>query len=473
MALPHIGSWGTPDFGLTEWIGNKVGAPTTAQGGSDLNRSSQPSAQTPKPASTGQVQGAKTQTPAAPSGGGSAPTPRPSAPSGGRAITEEEALKLGYDWNNLPSGYTRAGGGGGGIDDAARAQEDAARQAAEAARQAARRKYEAQKGIAESAKQTARGQYDWIINELGSSKQDLLDKVMLNEKQGIENYTTQEQKTKDQYDKSRQEILSTYRDLNVQQEKLMRGSGQAQSSRSQEAQLRLNNLMGKDLSQISTNEADSLALIGNALTQFKENTLNTKNSIEREAKSKQDKASLDYDAQIKSIDNNMQLSENEREDAYAAAEAKLAGDIANVQTWAAGQKLEAQKTQAAIKSMFDDYIVQMTDANGLLNQNIGAKTQATNSILTNMGFTPMDTETDLESVSAGVYQGNKSYKSKEDLDSALASGQITPLEYSNQIASLQRQPTQTAQSVRTMAGGIQNPVDRITQQDPLLRAVFA
>ena len=305
------------------------------------------------------------------------------------------------------------------------------------------RSYQAKKGIAEGAKQTAKGQYDWIISELGSAKQDLLDKVMLNEKQGIENYTQQEGKTKDQYDKARQEILSTYRDLNTQQEKLMRGSGQAQSSRSQEAQLRLNNLMGKDLTQISTNEADSLALIGNALTQFKENTLNTKNSIEREAKSKQDKATLDYDAQIKAIDNNMMLNENEREDAYAEAEAKLAGDIANIQTWAAGQKLEATKTQAAIKKMFDDYVVQMTDANGLLNQNVAAKTQATNSILEQMGFTPMDTESDLDNVTAGVYQGNKSYKSKEELDNALASGQITPLEYSNQMASLQRSPLET------------------------------
>jgi len=38
-----------------------------------------------------------------------APSPAPSNQnSGGRSITEDEALRLGYDWNNLPSGYSRA-----------------------------------------------------------------------------------------------------------------------------------------------------------------------------------------------------------------------------------------------------------------------------------------------------------------------------------------------------------------------------
>lgn len=36
MALPHTGSWGTPDFGVTETIGSILGAGKTAQGGSNL-----------------------------------------------------------------------------------------------------------------------------------------------------------------------------------------------------------------------------------------------------------------------------------------------------------------------------------------------------------------------------------------------------------------------------------------------------
>lgn len=448
MADVHIGSWGLPDFGITEWIGSKLGSGTTSQGGSDIIPN-KPSAQTPTTTPTTQKPGpvygppAPTRT----SGGGGA--------GGGSTTTSQPDQGM------------------QNIDQARQSQEDAARAAAEASRQAAMRKYNAQKQIAEGAKGTAKGQYDWIISELGSNKQDLLDKVALNEKQGIENYTTQETKTKQQYDSARQEILSTYRDLNLQQEKLMRGSGQGQSSRSQEATMRLNNLMGKDLSNISTNEADSLALIGNALTQFKENTLNTKNSIERETKSKQDKATLDYNAQIQAIDNNMMLNENEREDAYAAAESKLAGDIANINTWAAGQKLEYQKTQAALKQQFDDYIVQMTDSNGLLNAGLGEKTSATNALLEQMGFTPLQTETSLDNITGGVYQKSTSYKSKEQLDQALASGQLSPLEYSQQIAALQRAPGAETPGTRVMAGGVENPTQRITSRDPLLSAIFA
>lgn len=34
--MPHIGAWGTPDFGITEWISDKLGRQRTAQGGSNI-----------------------------------------------------------------------------------------------------------------------------------------------------------------------------------------------------------------------------------------------------------------------------------------------------------------------------------------------------------------------------------------------------------------------------------------------------
>ena len=85
----------------------------------------------------------------------------------------------------------------------------------------------------------------------------------------------------------------------------MRGGGMSSSSRSQEAQLRLSNLLGKDLSTVRTNEADSLAMIGNAVTKFKDNIRQTNISIETEATQKLDKAALDYKQQIQNIDNNL------------------------------------------------------------------------------------------------------------------------------------------------------------------------
>lgn len=128
--MVHIGSWGTPDFGITEAIGNLIGAPQTAQGGSNLsNQPSTPQGQlyTPAPirspgggsalgASTGPSGGGFT----APSGGGGSP-----APTGGQSITEQQAVQMGLDWNNLPSGYSRAGSSGGGVDAAAEAARNA------------------------------------------------------------------------------------------------------------------------------------------------------------------------------------------------------------------------------------------------------------------------------------------------------------------------------------------------------------
>lgn len=459
---PHTGSWGLPDFGLTEAIGKVLGSGTTSQGGSDIIPN--------KPA-------AVSPTNTKPSTGGGTTPPPSGGSSGGGGYTQEQALQQGLDVNQLRAT-------GQLIDDAASSQQDAARAAAEAKRQAAMRKYQAQAQIAQDAKVSAKGQYDWLIDTLGSNKKDLLDQVTQNEETGIKNYADQEAKTKTQYDSARQEILQTYRDLNREQEKLMRGSGQAQSSRSLEAQMRLNNLMGKDITTISTNEADSLALIGNALQSFKTQTLNTKNSIERETQQKVDKATLDYNDQIKAIDNNLQLSANEREDAYAAAESQLATDVANINTWAAGQKLQAQQTQAALKAQFDDYINAMTDANGLLNSNLGTKVAATNEILKSAGFTPLETETNLDNVTSGVYQSsNKTYKSKEELDSAMASGQVTPLEYSRQLAALQTGPTSAPSATLASAGGI-SPLSRTVTKggnrttasvmnDPLLSAIFA
>lgn len=480
---PSIGSWGLPDFGITEWAANKLsGGKTTDLSNAILG----------KPQAAGQVAGATTGAPRsvpskAPSSpgtpppssgssggsGGSAPVQSaqtaPSSGGGGRAITEQEAEKNGWDVNNLPNGFYIPGrGGGGGIDGAADSQKQAAAAAAEARRVAAQAKYEAQKKIAERSKETAKGQYDWLINTLGSNKTDLLEQVALNEKQGLDNYAQQEAKTKDQYSKSRQEILSTYRDLGLQQEKLMRGAGQGQSSRSLEATTRLNGLLGKDISQVSTNEADSLALIGNALTSFKEKTLGTKNSIEREAKTKADKATLDYNDQIKAIDSNLDLSEAEKEGAYAEAESKLKQDTAAVDTWAAQQKLAAEQTNEAMKAKFNDYIATMTDANGLLNKDLTSKKAATNSLLEAMGYTTLDKETDATAPTSGNFQkAVMSYKDKASLDRALNNGDITPTDYQMQLQRIQQQGTTAPTSLRS------SMIPQGVQRDPLLASLFA
>ena len=448
----NIGPWNLRDFGVTELARQLLGKTASAEATTKFNNpaviqatkgSTAPSTGTAKPASSVTTTNNNNTQPSSPDGGG-----------GG-------------------------GGGGGGNSDleaAARAQEEAARAAAEAKRQAAERSYGAKVQEAGVAKGQAKGQYDWLIGALGSNKTDLLNSVTQNETTGIQNYETQQKTTQTKYDSSKQEILQTYRDLQTEQEKIMRGSGQGQSSRSQEATLRLNNLLGKDMSNITTNEADSLALIGNALTAFKTNILNTKNSIERETTQKQDKATLDYNQQIQTIDSNLNLSANEREDRYLEAETTLASDIAKIKTWTAQQQAEYQKTVTSTQGVLDSFITSMTDANGLLNSNLGAKTDATNKLSSAAGFTTMDSETDMETPTAGVYQSTaKTYGSKDELDSDLAAGKITALEYSQQLAKLQgaqATPSAIASTASTpSAGGTSMPTG--VSNDPLLRALFS
>lgn len=399
----HTGSWGVKDFGVTEFIGSLFGAPKTPQGGSDIFPNAQPSTPPPPPPLP-EPKGGTT------SGGAPGAKPATSQPAANPPATTQNP-----------------------IDTAQQSQEDAARVAAEARRQAALRKYQAQVGIAGQAKEQAKGSYDWIIDTIGSNKKDVLEKVALEETQGVEGYGQQEDKTKRDYDSAKQQILSMYRDLQREQEKILRGAGLGQSSRSIEAQMKLNNLLGKDLGGVSTNEADSLALIGNAVSALKDRSLQTRVSVEREAQGKLDKAALDYKAQVDAIDANTQLAGNEREDAYAQAEVQLATDIANIQSWAAGLKLQQEQTNAKLKELVDGYISDMTSTNALLNTDLTTKKQATNSVLSQIGLTPLDIETGAQTTSLGVKQKTTTKKPDEDLSllagvniSSLINPQTTP-----------------------------------------------
>ncbi len=362
------------------------------------------------------------------------------------------------------------------VGDLARQQGEAARAAAEAKRVAARNRYGAQVKIAEDAKATAKGEYDWMVETLGSNKKDLLEQVATNEKEGLANYQQQEAKTKVQYDGAKQEILSTYRDLGKQQEKLMRGAGLQNSSRMMEAQNRLNALMGKDLSQVTTNEADAIAMIGNAVSALKNKTLDTINSIERESKSKLDKAALDYNTQVKAIDANLYLSANEREDAYNAAEAQLADDKAKIATWAAGVKASVETQKMQLKAQLDQFILSMTDAKGLLTQGLGEKAAATNSYVSSIGFnTKLDTETGAQKTTglgAGRTAKPVAYKSAEEIQNALNQGQISVLEAQEALASLNSGATADPLLAALGAGPTANASATMRQNDPLLAAMF-
>lgn len=447
----HPGSWGgLPDLGISEWLQRSLwpNAPMTPQGGSDISSAMGYTAQAPAETPN------QTPTPT---------TSKTTIPSGGVTTPKPAGATAGAQPSNVPSA----------IDTAAKSQEDAAAAAAEAKRQAALRKYQAQVGIAGQAKEQARGSYDWIVDTIGSNKKDVLEKVALEQTQGEAGYAAQETKTQSDYGQAKQQILSSYRDLQREQEKVLRGAGLGQSSRSIEAQMKLNNLLAKDLGGVSTNEADSLAMIGNAVSSLKDRSSQTRVSIERETQGKLDKAALDYKAQKDAIDANLSLSANEKEDAYATADAQLATDVANIKSWAAGLKLQQEQTTAKLKDLLDGFIGDMTDSNALLNADLGTKRQATAAVQKQIGLTPMDVETGLQPINAGVQQKvAKTYSSKDQLDAALASGAISPLEYNQQLSSIQSKGgavvgASSAPILNTLPLLAKNP------EDQLVRAALA
>lgn len=406
--------------------------------------------------------------PAANTGGGGyqPPAETPPGPGDGGSIVKSGG-------GNGTGGGKSSSGTNKNIDNAANDQQDAAEAAAEEARQAAKRAYNAKADIAKDAKVSAKGQYDWIIDTLGSNKQDLLDQVATNTNQGLQNYETQDKQTTEKYDAAKQEILSTYRDLQTQQEKIMRGSGMGQSSRSQEAQLKLNNLMGKDLGSVSKNEADALALIGTAVTNLKQKALDTNTSIERETKGKLDKAALDYKDQITAIDNNLMLGGNEKEDAYAAAKTQLARDTASITSWAAGLKLQAEQTMAANQGILDDFIVKATDEKNQTASGIAGLEGDTNQKLTAAGFTQLAQNSEDLNGKVGQYQKTTTkYKTAEEVQNALANGQISSSEAEQAMSGLNSGANQgTAMADATGATGV-NPLDK-TKNDSLLSAIYA
>lgn len=451
----HTGSWGTKDFGLTEKAAKTISGGQTT----DLSDAYLGSTRT----SDGEV---KSVTQDNSNKNNDQPNPPPQDKQSYMNDPDNNKRRDGANVGDVRDGFRW---NGKDWEQIAGQQEDAAKAAAEAKRQAALRSYQAKVAAGETAKKQAKDSYDWLIESLGSNKKDLLAQVALNTKQTKEEYEAQQKKTQAGYDKARQEILTTYRDLNKQQEKLMRGAGMSSSSRSLEAQTRLNNLLGKDLSQVSTNEADSIAMIGNAVAHLNEQAKQTENTIETETKNKMDKAALDYKQQMDSISMNQLLAENEREDAYKEAEVQLQTDIANINKWAAETKTQYEFQKLELAAKLDQFVLSMTDDKGVLNSDLGTKLAATNDILEQMGFTPLDVETGAEKTTTGQKQTTKkSYKSKDELD-ASGLAYSNPMEYQRQLAALQG--GQSRAMISTAAAPTNSAYGRV-QNDPLLNALF-
>lgn len=349
------------------------------------------------------------------------------------------------------------------LSQAVQSQNDAANAQSDAAKVAAQNAFDSTVNAANSAKEEAKGQYDWVVNTLGSNKQDLLTKVAQNEQQGLAGYDKQRTTTTEDYSRAKQDILSVYRDLNLQQEKIMRGSGQGQSSRSQEAQLRLSNLMGKDLTSLSTNEADALAMIGNAVTTLKGKTVELNNTIEKQTTQQLDQVALQYNSQINQINNTIYNSKLDQINDIKAAEATLASQKAGILTWAAQTKLQAEQTVAQLKGNLDDFIVQMTDYNGLLNTDLATKQAATQQLISTAKTVSLDNPNVANPTQAIRQQANR-LKTPEEVQAALAAGTINPT---------QAQAALLGTSPDPLASAIMPTTTMPTAPDPLRQVALA
>lgn len=471
----HTGSWlGLPDFGATEAL---------AQGVSDGNTTDLSKAlTTPKATSDPLKETILGTTDIKPT------TPKPTTPTKTTTTNDSSGQWNGsfnisqfpnyagwdpkaaeQDWIAKGKPSPSGSGGGNSVDDLARQQEEAAAKAKEAARLVAQNKYDATVRQTEIAKEGAKGNYDWLIDTYGSNKKDLLDQITLNETDSLDTYKATQEQNVAKYGAAKQEILNTYRDLNTQQEKIMRGTGgMANSSRSQEAQLKLNNLMGKDLSTITTNEADSIAAIGKAVATLKEKNNQTKNSIENTTKQNLDKAALDYNTQIKQIDENVNLAADSREEEYAVAEATLAENTAKINTWAAQTKIDQESQEKLLKAQLDSLILGLTDDKSLLNSTLTDKLSATQTYINSIGYkTQLDSESNLTDTTSGVKQAKK--YSKTELDSLLGSGKITQEQYNQQMFSM---------GATSTSGGTTFPGTKLSSaqigvnSDPLLKTIL-
>lgn len=321
-------------------------------------------------------------------------------------------------------------------EEAAKKQEESAKKAAKEKQEAAYRGYKTATKAVDRSLNAAGREYDWIINTLGSNRDALKAQLDSSEQEQLGYYAETEEKTKKNYDSAKQEILTNYRDLKMEQEKVMRGMGMTSSSRSMEAQLKLSNLLSKDLGTLSTNEADSLALIGNAVTSLKKKTEEARTQLDVETKNKQDQAALQYYARIDQIQGQLDLAEDEKADRLAQAQTELYANLAGIETWLSNTKISIAQQFAKNSEALDTLTESLLDEAGGVTASVDEKAKAAESAMASMGY--QITMEPTAQFQPRQIKAQKTYNSKEELDAALQNGEIDQTSYQTELANLER-----------------------------------
>lgn len=253
---------------------------------------------------------------------------------------------------------------------------DIAQQREGAAKQAALNRWTETKQSLDTAKVSAKDLLDWAVSTITKQKEPLLAGLQADQELETKQLEGRKGEEKAYYDEAKQSVLTTYRDLSLKSERIMRGMGMADSSRSMEAQFKLDTLMAKDISQWSDKEVKAVQAINDKLEYVTKTYTTKRQTVEDEAQAKVDKANIDYQDQVRQIDNNYLINDNQKAEAIEAARLAAEELVANAKAEAGKARLELEKELALLKADTDNFIADtLSDVPAL-----GTLRQGTNAI---------------------------------------------------------------------------------------------
>lgn len=298
MALPHIGSWGLPDFGITEKIGDLMGASRTYQGGSNIRPYQTDFSGTVNYANlgngglqpTGQVQGANTYQP---SGGG-----------GGQPQQQQSIMDSVTD--NTQNHYQNLLSNAQGLYD---------HRAAELNNQLG--------GLGREK--------DSLLDRIGSTYGGLVQTAQDTLTKNLGALDNRRGEVNQQYDVSRTNVGR----LLMDQQRMNRVLARSQGTLGSSYYGNLQTDAGRDATQrvagLNTEEQSKLDAIGDAIVNAQTDT-NTKIQSLEEAKGHAETEIINkYQTMANSIRNDLRFNERDRLDALDAVNNRMASALDNIQ----------------------------------------------------------------------------------------------------------------------------------------------
>lgn len=212
------------------------------------------------------------------------------------------------------------------------------------------------RGALDTAKTNAKGLYDWSAETISKQKDPLLQTLTADEEMEKKQLAARKEEEAGYYGEQKQSTLQMYRDLSLKTEKMMRGSGMIDSSRSQEAQFKLDRLMTKDMGQWSDKEVKAVQTINDKVEYATKTYAAKRQKVEDDALARTDKARLDYEAEVREINNSYLINDNGKAEAIRAAANNAQAIVAQAKIDQANRRAELEQQLALMKADIDTYI---------------------------------------------------------------------------------------------------------------------